>query len=171
MVTINKMPFDPEIYGPQVAAILKLAGEGACDRATALIARGGAGLFTGCRAPDAAVAGLYVRAGCWKEAHETAQNDETREGSYWHAIVHREEPDPANSAWWFGRVGEHPIFPALCAAAAGAGVPVGAKWNPTAFIDLCEKARAQPGSELDRQCRQIRDAEWQLLFDWCAAKS
>jgi len=161
---MRAMPFDPQAYGPQVAAILALIAEGANDRAAALIREGGAALFAGSRAPEAALAGLYLRAGRWKEAHETAQDVHTREGSYWHAIVHREEPDPGNSAYWFRQAGRHPIFPAL-AHAAGL-----AEWNPVYFIDLCEQARSQPGSDLDRQCRELRLAEWQLLFDWCACK-
>jgi len=96
------------------------------------------------------------------------QDIATPEGSYWHAIVHRQEPDAGNSAYWFRQVGAHAIFPALRDAAAEIGIPVGPRWNPQAFIDLCERAGQSPGSELERQAREVQRAEWQLLFDYCA---
>ena len=76
------------------------------------------------------MAGLYLYLSCWDEAHTVAQAIETAEGSYWHAIVHRQEPDVSNSAYWFRRVGEHPIFPGLRERAAAAGMDVGARWDP-----------------------------------------
>jgi hypothetical protein len=97
-----------------------------------------------------------------------AQDLETKEGSYWHAIVHRQEPDPGNSGYWFRQVGKHPIFPALRARAAEIGVEFDDLWNPVAFIDYCEAARKRPGSEEERKALEVQRAEWQLLFDWCA---
>lgn len=162
------MPFDPHAYGPGVAAILALDGAG--ERLMPLVASGcsseaarkhlkaadPASLFPQSRAPQAALAGLYLYFGCWTEAHETAQEIDTPEGSYWHAIVHRQEPDAGNSSYWFRKVGAHPIFPAL---AKEAGI---ARWDPFAFIQQCE--RAAPGA------MELQRAEWQLLFDYCAAK-
>ncbi len=130
--------------------------------------------FPAARAPEAAVAGLYLYFSCWDEAHEVAQGVGTREGSYWHGIVHRQEPDAGNSAYWFRRVGAHPVFAALraeaerLAAASGAGISFAAPWDPFAFIDLCEEARRQPGSALENLALEVQRAEWQLLFDYCA---
>ena len=53
-------------------------------------------------------------------------------------------------------------------AAVEIGIAVGPRWTPEAFIDLCERARQSPGSELERQARAVQLAEWQLLFDYCA---
>ena len=117
------MPFDPQAYGPHVAAILALDGDGerlmplvqsgcsapeARSRLQAVTARA---LFPQSYAPEAAFAGLYLYFGCWTEAHEIAQDVSTPEGSYWHGIVHRQEPDAANSGYWFRQVGAHPDFP------------------------------------------------------------
>src|ERR1039458_8862595 len=71
------------------------------------------GLFAGARAPEAAPSGLYVYFSCFEEAHKIAQDIPTAEGSYWHAIVHRQEPDAGNAAYWFRQVQRHPIFPEI----------------------------------------------------------
>jgi hypothetical protein len=174
--------FDPAAYGPEVAAILALDGNGArplalaepvCTSGKALAAikaSGAAKLFPRSRAPEAALAGLYLYFGCWQEAHETAQDVQSAEGSYWHAIVHRQEPDAWNSDYWFKQVGRHAIFPALRQAAGALGVDFGPEWRPGAFIKLCEEARSSPHGDRERQALAIQLAEWQLLFDYCAAE-
>jgi hypothetical protein len=170
------MAFDPSSYGPDVLAILALDGAGerlmplvraACssDRARAALKTTAArALFPASRAPEAALAGLYLYFSCWDEAHQIAQNIATPEGSYWHAIVHRQEPDDGNSAYWFHQVGSHPIYPSL---AAVANLP---RWDPVAFIERCAQARGEPASGLEHLALEVQRAEWQLLFDFCAAK-
>lgn len=135
-------------------------------------------LFPSARAPLAAMSGLYLYFSCCVEAHEIAQSDESSDGSYWHAIVHRQEPDAGNSSYWFRRVGRHPVFTELREAAQeiahshpGAGLEFSPAWNPFAFVQVCENARYQPGSELERAALEIQRAEWQLLFDSCARGS
>jgi len=174
------MGFDPQTYGFAVAAILHLDGDGqrlmplatsgsGSDRARTMIREAGARqLFAKSRAPEAAVAGLYLYFDCWTEAHNTAQDIATPEGSYWHAIVHRQEADAWNSGYWFRQVGIHAIFPALRDAATEIGLEVGPRWQPEKFIEICEQARQRPGSELEHQAREVQRAEWQLLFDYCA---
>jgi len=174
------MNFDPQSYGSTVASILHLegdgqrlmpltAGGGVAERARTMIREAGVHqLFPKSRAPEAAVSGLYLYFGCWTEAHETAQDIATPEGSYWHAMVHRQEPDAGNSAYWFRQVGAHTIYPALRDTAAEIGFDVGPRWKPEVFIEFCERARQTPGSELERQAREVQRAEWQLLFDHCA---
>jgi hypothetical protein len=118
------------------------------------------------RLPGAARAGLYLRAGFWDEAHEVAQSIDTSDGSYWHAVVHRQEPDAGNASYWFRRVGQHPIFPALAQRAAEIDPALSRRWDPYAFIDYCERA-SREGGELERRALAIQQAEWELLFDHC----
>ena len=175
------MSFDFQAYGPAVAAILALDGDGSrlmpltqtkCASPQALAALRkvtAVELFSASHAPEAAYAGLYLYFDCWNEAHETAQDISSREGSYWHAIVHRQEPDSWNSGYWFRQVGEHPIFPPLRDRALQLGVNFGPKWKPEAFLEFCDRARNAPGSDLERQAMEVQRVEWQLLFDYCAS--
>jgi hypothetical protein len=163
--------FDPSAYGPDVAAILALTDNG--RRLLPLVMEGNAieagrqrlrgvspsTLFPAARAPEAAMSGLYVYFSCFDEAHSIAQDIPTAEGSYWHAIVHRQEPDAGNSSYWFRQVGAHPIFQALPQP-----------WDPFAFIEQCESARRNPGSELETRVRTLQRLEWSLLFDYCARR-
>jgi hypothetical protein len=174
-MSASEFIFQPSDYGPEVAEILSLDGNGerlmplAMERCSSEAARerlrgASAGrLCPRARAPEAALSGLYVYFSCFEEAHTIAQDIATMEGSYWHGIVHRQEPDAGNAAYWFRQVGTHPIFAALAVASARE-----APWDPFAFIDMCEQARRQPGSELETRARGIQRVEWQMLFDYCA---
>jgi len=116
--------------------------------------------------PESARAGLYLRAGFWDDAHETAQAIDTPEGSYWHAIAHRQEPDAGNSSYWFRRVGQHAILPALAKRAVEIDPTLSGRWDPHAFIDYCERA-ARQGGGAEQRAIAIQQAEWELLFDYC----
>jgi hypothetical protein len=180
------MPFDASRYGPEVEALLAYDGAGqrllpleagVCSSAEArsiLTTKSARDLFPGSRSPDAAMSGLWLYFSCFDESHRISQDLATPEGSYWHGILHRQEPDPGNAAYWFRRIGDHPVFLLLRTAAeellAGAPVKFGLKdtWDPFQFIDFCEEARRRPGSEHELVAREIQRAEWQLLFDYCA---
>ena len=118
---------------------------------------------------------MWLYFSCFDESHEIVQELNSAEASFWHAILHRQEPDAGNSAYWFRRVGNHPIFEDLTSVAAeiavrfpGSGVRMGAKWDPFDFINFCEEARQRPGSAAECAALEIQRAEWQLLFDYCA---
>jgi hypothetical protein len=135
-------------------------------------------LFPDAAAPQAALAGLWVYFSCFDQGHKLAQDIETPEGGYWHAILHRQEPDPGNAAYWFRQVGSHPVFAGLRDAAfrimeqyPGAGFGVANRWDAFAFVDFCEHARRKPGTDAERGALEIQRAEWQLLFDYCARSS
>lgn len=137
------------------------------------------------RMATAALAGLWLRADFLDPAHELSQSLETVEGSYWHALVHRREPDYENSKYWFRRVGAHPIFAELAAearrlAAAHADEKTAREllakeaentaWDPFWFVDVCRRASARP-VEGQQLCRLIQKREWELLFAYCMAKA
>ncbi len=164
-------------------------GPGRPDPASrrALAALAPEGLFGGrpLRRPELArgcLAGLWLLHDYLDESHTISQEIAGAEGSYWHGLMHRREPDYGNAAYWFRRVGTHPVFAplarraaALTAAAltAAAGTPVGCgflaeqpAWDPFAFIDLCEAVARGP-SDGALLCRQVQRAEWDLLFAYC----
>lgn len=184
------MNWNPIEYGPAVAEILAFAengerlmplAEGTCCSAQArqrIESSKIEGLFPAAQSPRAALAGLYLYFSCRDEAHEVAQSDPSADGSYWHGIVHRQEPDAGNASYWFHRVGKHPVFPALAERAhvvadahPGASLNLSGAWDANAFVSICERARRQPGSELELAALEIQRAEWQLLFDHCARRS
>jgi hypothetical protein len=181
------MHFDPTAYGSETGSLLALGGDGrrampltfeAARLPEASRRLSGANAqkwFPGALSPDGALSGLWLYFSCFDESHRISQDLETAEGSFWHGIAHRREPDASNAAYWFRRVGWHPIFPALRDAAgrilADAQSPefrTASAWDPFAFIDFCESARRRPGSEQEKIAMDIQLVEWQLLFDYCA---
>jgi hypothetical protein len=161
--------FDAGKYGQEVARILALEGGGSrlmpltMGECTSVEARR---MVQASALPELVRAGLFFYFNCWSDAHEVSQNIETPDGSYWHALVHRQEPDAGNSAYWFRRVGRHAIFPAVHKFAGQYGVDFGQQWDPIAFVDYCCNART--GSDQERMAQEIQLVEWQLLFDHCA---
>lgn len=123
-------------------------------------------LFPAARDPQAAMAGLFLYFSCLNEAHEIAQNLDNREGSFWHAIMHRMEGDIGNSRYWFHRVPSHPVYPSLERDAELLGYPASGRWDPSSFAGFCESA---PGTKNEDLAKRVQLAEWQLLFDYCAA--
>ena len=130
-------------------------------------------LFAATRFPQTASAGLLLRLGCWQDSHALAQDISTPEGSYWHRILHRIEPDSFNAQYWFRRLGDHPIFPELLDRASDllqsgpAHWKLSSRWDPVRFVHWCDEAR-ESGGELQQRAAAIQMAEWQLLFDWCS---
>jgi hypothetical protein len=56
-----------------------------------------------------ALAGLWWDAkNEWKRAHESAQQDESPEGSWVHAYLHRKEGDSTNAGYWYRRADKAP---------------------------------------------------------------
>lgn len=131
-------------------------------------------LFPRALSPRGARAGLLLHHGQWEEAHRVAQDLETPEGSFWHGIIHRLEPDPANAAYWFRRTGRHAVFPSLRAAVREiearyprCRLKMGRDWDPLGWIDFWESARRDKAAEDWRMAADIDRAEWGILYQYC----
>jgi hypothetical protein len=172
-------PFDPSAYGPAVAELLgedrtSPLGPGTPNRAARpkLAALTAESLLAPRAVADAdmaraCLAGLWLYHDFLDESHTISQDVGTATGSYWHGILHRREPDAGNAGYWFRRVGEHPVFVPLAEEARALGLQLrSGRWDPFAFIDLCEKHRDRGTPEEDT-LRRVQRREWELLFDWC----
>lgn len=118
-----------------------------------------------CPCPPEVKAGLYFVNGDWERAHRVAQSLHSPAGAHWHALVHRHEPDYANSKYWLRRVGLSAVYPTLAAAAEEMGearrVAPGGKWDPVAFTDcFADPAHASWTRKLD-------DLEVRTLLEHC----
>lgn len=114
-------------------------------------------------AARACLAGLWLYFDYLDESHELSQDLGTAEGSFWHAIMHRREPDAWNSKYWWRRVGPHAILSRLAGEAPALGY---AYSTPEQFVDFCERVRGT-GSAGEELARRVQLLEWQLLFDHC----
>jgi hypothetical protein len=164
-----------DIYTPFIAELLAVPcrmplGPGTPDRAAAdkLRSRDLAAVFT----PEtvgqsamarACLAALWLRFGCLDESHGISQELDTPEGAFWHAILHRREPDPANSKYWWRKVGSHPVLQQLVEQAPVVGYHY---TDPFTFVDRCERVRGKSGRD-EKIAEDVQELEWRLLFDWC----
>lgn len=122
--------------------------------------------------------GLWLACDFLDESHRISQEIETVDGSYWHGIMHRREPDYFNAKYWFRRVPQHAVFEPLREEARRlaerhAESDPQAKfllhqraWDAAAFVDLCE-AIAQGDARCEQLAREVALAEWRLLFEYC----
>ncbi|HUR52846.1 MAG TPA: hypothetical protein VMZ71_01860 [Gemmataceae bacterium] len=113
--------------------------------------------------PPACAAGLWLLFDFHDESHSVSQALDTAEGSFWHAIMHRREPDPSNSKYWWRRVGSHPVLQRLVQQAPALGYTY---TNPFDFVDFCERVRGT-GTPDEETAKRVQLLEFQLLFDHC----
>lgn len=136
-------------------------------------------LITDSEMAGGCISGTWLYHNFLEDSHKLSQSIDTPTGSYWHGIMHRREPDFANSKYWFRKVGIHPIFEALQrdAASLARGQDTSAlflveqgTWDPFAFVDLCEACLSGQSSD-EMLCREVQQREWELLFEYSFQKA
>lgn len=124
------------------------------------------GLVADADAAAACRAGLWLAFDFFEESHAISQDLDTPEGSFWHGILHRREGDAANAAYWFRRVGRHPVLAELEREVATLGFqPSDRSGYAFGFIEAC--TRTGNSTEQMELLKWIQYREWQLLYDHC----
>lgn len=129
---------------------------------------------------EAIKSGLLLWNDALDESHTISQELGNQTGSYWHGIMHRREPDYSNSKYWFGRVGTHPIFPALreralailkeipnpsdALANIAQMIEADGNWDAYQFIDWCQAAENGSDTDVTRFLQQVQAEEIKLLL-------
>lgn len=142
-------------------------------------------LFQGQKVKDdiyamATKSGLLLWNDALDESHEISQTLGNETGSYWHGLMHRREPDYSNSKYWFGRVGDHPIFPSLRERVLSLSKEIENpseslteviqtiesqdKWDSFQFVDWCESAENELTSDSTEFLKQVQVEEIRLLL-------
>jgi len=126
---------------------------------------------------QAMLAGLWLWHDFLDESHTISQHNETPNGSFWHAIMHRREGDFSNSKYWLAKCANHPIYTSMAVRADDVIRPYPADksifrltaqgWNPAAFVDLVEQVHNHPTDPRHTLAVSLQQLEWRLLFDHC----
>ncbi len=113
-------------------------------------------------------AGLYQWHDALEVSHGYSQDAEHRgknqAADYWHAIMHRREPDYSNSKYWFRHVGNSPLFAKLFdySRHISSNIMPGHSWDPFYFVDYCSRCRQ--GSQEKQLAQRIQAVEMVLLM-------
>ena len=144
-------------------------------------------LFDGRALKDSSLAnavksGLLLWNDALDDSHNISQGIASKTGSYWHGIMHRREPDYSNSKYWFARVGNHPVFPALRKRVLDTlnaepsqstqfarymeAIEQKDNWDAPKFIDWCQDAAGHTKGEVVQFLQTVQVEEIKLLLDY-----
>lgn len=129
----------------------------------------------------AAVRGLlYLWSGCNTEAVQHAETAPVSECLYIQALCHRQTGHGSNAKTVLQQLGQHPIYCGLTTWSlqkleGGTGallrfrqlLELCQEWEPYAFIDLYEQARAGQLGEAEAVVRAIQCCEFEMLLAHC----
>ena len=127
----------------------------------------------------ACVAAVWLYHDFLWEAHDFLQKVPTPTGSYWHAVMHRREPDGDHAKQWFERVGDQPAYEPLQAAVAKVATQYDAgpeaeflvtqpSWNAARFTDLVTSVLGG-ASEYEELCQEVQRIEFAMMFNYTYA--
>ena len=124
----------------------------------------------------ACVAAVWLYHDFLWEAHDFLQKVPTPTGSYWHAVMHRREPDGDHAKQWFERVGDHPAYEPLQRAVAKAAarydsapetesLTTQSGWYPARFADLVTAVLRGANEHADL-CQEVQRIEFAVMFNY-----
>jgi len=111
----------------------------------------------------------------WAAAHELVQPVDTPDAALVHAMVHRREPDPWNSKYWWRRTGAHPALARLVVELETEGtlrtlpdwrqrLLPGGRWDPFAFVGLCTELQGRAESPETHLAREVQRLEFHAVL-------
>ena len=127
----------------------------------------------------ACLSGLWLYHDFLDESHSLSQALTTAEGSYWHGLMHRREPDFGNAAYWFRRWADTPSStrspPPPPNRPARSRIPSPPSWSrsgPGTHSPSSTCARPAIPAAVPTKCSAGRfDSASGNLFDYCYRKA
>jgi hypothetical protein len=138
-------------------------------------------------AAQSVLIGGWVAADGFERAHDVAQKLEGEWGDWWHAILHRREPDPSNAMYWYRRVKAPAAVWADLGKRAiemlGLQPPVDLKplvkalkeaghWTPEPFVRAVERGQAgKLPADAVAALVALQRLEWRVWLDECCRRA
>jgi hypothetical protein len=128
-------------------------------------------------------AGLYLIHDYVDDAHQLAQAADdvgsNTTASYWHAIVHRREPDYDNARYWFRRIASHAVFDLIARdvsefwndsefrsrLSCDRLLDSHGRWDAMAFVDLCQEC-GKDWSDRAQAAARLQEIEMRRLLEY-----
>lgn len=180
---MTQLPRDPSLWGPEAKRIVDLSNlppigpDGPTPNKQIPPATLQQKLFAhtptnNSLAQLAFTAGILLWQNELEASHEVSQNLHQCEGSFWHGIMHRREPDYSNAKYWFAKVGKHPVYEELLSwtqtnlPETATWLGLSQTWDANLLVDGCRQA-AKTSHQHHASLQLICAAEALLLLDHC----